>query len=248
MKKATTIILLVGAGFIISAYFFNLENNKRSSLSIEEVTPAPKTDSLEKEITRYTNSIDNGHTFEVSLYEFSAKPTPKQEEAANNLIQESWDTVLKNGWLSKEHAYQNGYTSLRGDALHSINRKFIYNDKVLNPKEPEVLMYYDTPKGPRLAGVMYFIDDLGSHGPQPGGPLTVWHYHKTEQTDDCVETDKQLIITDCTGGPKDIKPTTNFGPEMLHVWFIEHPQGPFASSMEIWGEPLEQLLDPKFDY
>lgn len=117
------------------------------------------------------------------------------------------------------------------------------NDESLNPEKPETLLYIDHPsKGRILAGVMYIADGVADEGSQVAGPLTAWHYHQGDK-EDCKkqgvipsnpEPDKYGRI--CTDGVMSLR-----GPEMLHVWFIEHPEGPFASRMSV---PLSSVDQP----
>src|SRR5262249_39751785 len=128
------------------------------------------------------------------------------------------------------------------DTVHCTNKAFVADDHLLDPERPEFLMYYDTPKGKRLAGYMYLVRTPEERGPQVGGPLTVWHYHvwraplcllhgllvvgKPEQEGRCA-----------SGIP------ARRSPEMLHVWFLDHPKGPFSTDMLLTPDAIKQLAE-----
>jgi hypothetical protein len=63
--------------------------------------------------------------------------------------------------------------------LHVANRANLHDSKVLDPAAPEVLMYeYQGNNAWKLVGVMYLANDSYPHAPpDPGGPITRWHYH-----------------------------------------------------------------------
>ena len=172
----------------------------------------------------------------MGMYELTQYPnqeaTQAQKDAADSLLEESFDTVMRNGWMSKEKALGDGYEKMYGDPVHFVNKDYVFDGETLNPEKPEVLMYYRTGEGDFLLGVMYLA--IGQRGPQVGGPLTVWHYHIDRRM--CYERGVLPIATvdnegSCAEGFHNIR-----SPEMLHVWFFEHPQGRFATTMGLSEE------------
>jgi hypothetical protein len=105
------------------------------------------------------------------------------------------------------------------------------DDRILDPDRPEYLMYYPKPDGTRgLAGLMFITRSLDERGPQFAGRLTIWHHHVWARPQ-CVE--RGVLALDWAkrdrsclrGEPR------HHSPEMLHTWLIDHPKGPFATSM-----------------
>lgn len=166
-----------------------------------------------------------------SMYELTQYPnqeaTPAQKAAAEELIQESFDVAMRNGWFDIEEGFNDGFEKLFGDRVHFVNKDFFYDGDTLNPEKPEVLMYYKTDEGDFLMGVMYLA--IGERGPQVGGPLTVWHFHIDRGM--CYELGvlpvaRRLDDGSCRAGMPEPR-----SPEMLHVWFFDHPEGRFATQM-----------------
>ena len=107
-----------------------------------------------------------------------------------------------------------------------------------------------------------YLQPLGSNteGEQIGGPLTVWHYHpvRTEGRThnvpfyirELVNRSKSINSTDeffrITGvefkNIEDYIENRRRTSEMIHVWFVEHPEGPFGTSMSV---PVENLEKPE---
>lgn len=126
-----------------------------------------------------------------------------------------------------------GYRSIRDGVTgheHFIKWDAIDDDRMLDPDEPESLVYDTTGGGRKLVSAMFMmppgktLDDV----PDIGGPLTQWHIHDNL----------------CFGGPKGaefVAGITNAKGEcpsslrkftpvpMIHVWITKHPCGPFAS-------------------
>jgi len=178
------------------------------------------------------------------IYEVTQYPgigaTEAQMAAARDLRQASWEAAVTRGWLEHERGAADGYHRLPTlDFLHYVKEECLQDGLVLQPDRPEFLMYYETPNGPRLAGFMYYADSMYGHGPQIGGPLTVWHYH-LDSTPMCWD---QLVPVErvpssgwCSRGVPEERT-----PEMIHVWFVDHPEGAFATSMALTPQLLKEL-------
>ena len=173
-----------------------------------------------------------------SMYELTQFPnleaTPAQEDAANKLIDDSFDTVMRNGWLSKDKAFSDGYEKMYGDPVHFVNIEYVFDGETLNPDKPEVLMYYKTENGDFLMGIMFLA--IGQRGPQVAGPLSEWHYHIDRRM--CYERGVLPIGGVDEGGSCATGFTNTRSPEMLHVWFFDHPEGRFATKMWLSEEQL----------
>jgi len=75
---------------------------------------------------------------------------------------------------------------------------------------------------------MYIAHRIGQPGPDIGGPLTLWHAHSNL----CFNARTNIIdaFTDAAGNC----PAGSFNsgtPEMLHVWVVDNPNGPFSTDM-----------------
>ncbi len=185
----------------------------------------------ERETTDYSG-------FKMGMYELTQypdlEPTPEQQAAADALIRDSFNVAIENGWFNKETGLGDDYRQYNRDPVHFMKREYVYDGITLDPGKPEVLMYYPTEYGDFLMGVMYLA--IGERGPQVGGPLTLWHYHIDRSV--CYELGVMPIgrynkDTGCSVGTPVVR-----SPEMLHVWFFDHPDGRFATTMGLTQEDL----------
>jgi hypothetical protein len=55
------------------------------------------------------------------------------------------------------------------DDRHFMSEEFLLDDRILDPERPEFLMYYATPEGMALTGLMFYVRSVGDWGPQIGG-------------------------------------------------------------------------------
>ena len=174
----------------------------------------------------------------LGMYELTQYPkqeaTQANKDAADKLVKDSFDAVVRHGWVSKEKALSDGYEKMYGDPVHFVNKEYVFDGETLNPDKPEVLMYYKTKAGDFLMGAMFLA--IGQRGPQVAGPLSEWHFHIDPRM--CYEQGVLPIDTidekgSCGAGFRNIR-----SPEMLHVWFFDHPDGRFATSMGLSEELL----------
>jgi hypothetical protein len=72
-----------------------------------------------------------------------------------------------------------GATPARMPMLHVVNKTYLRDGKVLDPSAPEALMYeYEGHNTWKLVGVMFVATEAYPQAPpDPGGPITRWHYH-----------------------------------------------------------------------
>ena len=135
-----------------------------------------------------------------------------------------------------------GYRLLHGDKRHYYNEANVFDDALLDPDRPEFLMYYGTPKGQKLAGMMFYTRRPDERGPQIGGPLTRWHYHVWAEPNCLLEG----LLSVASAGPDrrcERGTPEHRSPEMIHVWLLEHPEGPFGTSMWLRPEQLRALIE-----
>ncbi|MBC5792410.1 MAG: hypothetical protein H8Z69_00055 [Nanohaloarchaea archaeon] len=196
-------------------------------------------------------------TFEVNRH--------PDENVTENDIREAWkvydrsfEAARNNGWFDYEEARKDGYR-LESTGYHwlDLDRK-TRTKKAVSPENPHNLIYYDNPNNESqkiLAGFMYH-KRLGSteHGPQFGGPLTVWHFHPmrtagysgfirkvVSMRDDIADTSEYFdIFSPEFENLEDYLNKTPRTAEMIHVWFIKHPDGPYATEFVVDEEYIEE--------
>ncbi len=184
---------------------------------------------------------DNINSLGFGMFELSQFPdlraTPEQQKNADELVTNSIQNALRRGWFDQKNAFADGFELMFDDETHYINKTYIMDSEVLNPERPEFLMYYSTKKGPVLMGIMYGAFE---RGPQVGGPLTLWHYHLGRVS--CYENGRfPLSDLDANGKCGKGVPLGK-SPEMLHVWFFKHPDGPFATRMTLNQEEMDVAI------
>ena len=169
---------------------------------------------------------------DMKVYGSTAPPTAAQVIAAGRLIKETGASLAR--YRSVQAAFAAGYTYV----LRVNGEEHLLYDggdpryAGLDPRHPSSLVYATDVPGhaPILLGAMY-IENRNASGPQVGGSLTRWHAH--------------LVV--CDGG----KPTiAGFGvrlrgscnlatwhdrytPQMLHVWVVPYPGGPFSDDLSL---------------
>jgi len=116
----------------------------------------------------------------------------------------------------------------------------VFDKAFLDCDKPEYLMYYDTPTGKTLAGVMFVTQNLLDEGPQFGGSATRWHYHYWAMPR-CMKRGVVAIgaatLGECEEGELSFR-----SPEMLHVWLFDHPGGRFSAMMHLSDDDLQELI------
>jgi len=156
-------------------------------------------------------------------------PTPAEAEAAARLAAETTADVAR--YADVNAAIADGYRVAAGEdkpLAHYQNRQYMKDDVVLDPTQPEQLVYANTTDGPVLVGVVYVMPRPGMEGPAIGGPITRWHTHTF-----CAAPMPSWFagllspFGTCPAG------TVNaVMPEMMHVWTVDHPGGPFAEKLD----------------
>ena len=177
-------------------------------------------------ITAYRGA--HHHTMDMSHME---PPTVEQRQWADEFVARSWSSAKRHGWLDFEKSKTDGFEPLWSDREHYQNRAFVFDDKILDPDRPEFLMYRDTPRGKLLVGFMYFTRTLEEHGPMPGGSLAPWHYHPWNGRGYCAEGGILPVSRPDGQGRCPKGERVSRSAEMLHVWFVDHPLGPYADAM-----------------
>jgi hypothetical protein len=190
-----------------------------------------------------------GQSREMIMNEVTEFPdreaTPEERARADKLIQDSFRAAHRHGWFDFENAQSQGFEPMFHDPTHFMNRAFIRDDRVADPDRPEFLMYYPNPENEDemlLVGFMFRTRMPLDRGPQIAGPLTLWHYHVwNRDVSYCVdEFHLPLGMNDEQDGCSEGEPT-RWSPEMLHVWFTDHPRGAFSSVMNLPPRRLAEI-------
>lgn len=206
------------------------------------------------------------YVHEVTRYPY-LRPTEEQLDRAWRLYNESYGAALERGWFDYENAKEDGYRPVMGQ--HHVKMKYRFDDESLNPYRPETLVYYKSEDGEGriLAGFMYETSGPDVEGEQVGGPLTVWHYHPVEMMfggpdeieatmddyvdsrDDVESADEYDEIYPGYENAEEMYYDGEKSVEMIHVWFVKHPEGPFGTTMTVPREkvrPSEKMTEEEF--
>lgn len=183
-------------------------------------------------------AYEQSHDHTVLAETDAAKVTPEQRAWAEDFYQRSLDAALRNGWFDYETAMQQGFQEDRVNRTHYPNLEYMFDDVILDPERPEWLIYHDGPDGKVLMAFMFFTRTLDEVGPTPGGPLALWHYHPYDKPRCAIKGIWTVGKPDGEGRCAEGIPVMKT-PEMLHVWFIDHPLGRFTEMKivsEFWQE------------
>lgn len=138
-------------------------------------------------------------------------PTAEQVAAADRLVADT--TLALQRWRDPNAAVSDGFSPLGFEpngVNHYMNPSFLRDGKTLDPARPESILYGRNKDGSLFpVGAMYMMDDKNAPGPQIGGCLTQWHAH---------------------GFP--FARPGEVSTQMMHVWTIPLPGGPFAEHVE----------------
>lgn len=187
----------------------------------------------------------NPELYAVSAYPPGARATAGQREAAVGLIAATGRTLARYAQVAVARA--EGFVPV--DDTHWVSHRNVADGRILDPDRPESLVYLPEGGGPEgrdplLAGAMYVLTDRRP-GPQVGGPLTVWHFHRFSKVVCFVDGAFPTGFADRAGRCRRGVPSRT-SPEMLHVW-LANPDGPFAHDMSLSADvglaPIRARLD-----
>ena len=165
--------------------------------------------------------------------------TPEQQARAENLLAVTLKDLPQ--WADPAYAETKGFRSIGDGGLgeeHYINQKFMADDTILDPDEPESLVY-DTEVTPKKLVAVMFMLAPGSgleDAPDIGGALTQWHIHNNL----CFTAEAR--VAGLTQGDGSCAAPLFKGPEtpMIHVWIKPHPCGPFSALEGIAGGQIAE--------
>ena len=158
--------------------------------------------------------------------------TPQQQAAAENLI--AVTLVQLPQWSDYKVAEAFGFRSI-GDGgtghEHFIQWDWINDDVILDPDQPESLVFEPQPDGSKkLVSAMYMLstDVALEDAPDIGGALMQWHIHDNLCYTNDPEQPRVAGLTNpdgtCPNGLVKHEPAP-----MIHVWITPQKCGPFAS-------------------
>lgn len=166
------------------------------------------------------------------------QPTAAELAAAAKLVADTKAALAR--YAKLDAAIAAGYKPMEppdGEIVHYVNPTYMADPYVLDPQHVQSLIYFNGKDGTRLIGAMYIMPSRAETGPQIGGPLTVWHQHNNICFDNTTGIAVAFVhssdfdSTDKSGScPRGS--TLRVTPQMLHVWLIDNPDGPFASTMD----------------
>jgi hypothetical protein len=117
-----------------------------------------------------------------------------------------------------------------GAGVHLENKANHSDGRVLDPARPETLVYAISGGRATLLGVVFVMERAGVPGPEPGGSITRWHAHNICLT---LLPPGFGIVTPFGTCPALAVDATIA--EMMHVWVVDNPAGPFAEGLdETW--------------
>lgn len=174
----------------------------------------------------------------------SREPTAEERAAAEQLVAET-RAAMAASFADPQAAREAGYVQIMPfvfdeiPAAHFLSPAAMYDGADLDPERPESLIYLRTADGGlTLLGVMYVNARMG----EPlGGPLTPWHSHP----DLCMVRGGIVPLLASGECPPQGAPVIQ---EMLHVWTVDNPDGPFAHDLapeaaaETTGQTLDQVV------
>ena len=172
-------------------------------------------------------TYNRGHSHTVIIPSELENLTGEQRQWAEDFYRQSLVAALKHGWFDFDTAMAQGFQTDRINRTHFPNLEYMFDDVLLDPERPEWLVYHDSPDGKVLMALMFFTRELEEVGPTPAGPLALWHYHPYQKVRCAVKGLWTVGDADAEGNCAEGIPVTKT-PEMLHVWFIDHPLGRFT--------------------
>lgn len=150
--------------------------------------------------------------------------TPAQQAAADRLLAETRQALAR--YADVERAVADRYRPITPPdevLVHYGKVPYLLDGAILAPGRVESLVYARTGAGTRLLGAMYMMPP-GVPGLRVGGNLTRWHAHD----DLCVDMAQVMVVRRNADGTCPAGSAVTLTPEMLHVWLVDYPGGPFG--------------------
>ncbi len=163
-------------------------------------------------------------------------PTVEQRAAAANLAAQTKAATLRYRDIAVAEA--DGYRASgarEGLQVHYDHKGHQHDRRILDPQAPEQLVYAIRGGRSLLLGVVYQLPVAGVRGPAIGGSSTRWHAHNV-----CVG-----LLPPGFGAVNPFGTCPAFTvsltiPEMMHVWVVDPPGGPYAEHLDdAWVATLQ---------
>jgi len=169
----------------------------------------------------------------------SGPPTPQEEAAATQLVDETTADIQKYASLSVAEAAGYGpISSRRGPMTHYVDWALVGPGNVLDPAAPPSLMYANTVDGPVLVGAMFFGPGPCQPGPDIGGPLTDWHAHVNL----CLNAAHQVVGRTGADGSCAVGVHNTRTLFMLHVWTAPQLASQYQFQADLPPGALSQIV------
>lgn len=169
------------------------------------------------------HDADRGQAGMIMAPVENATPTAAQIEAADEIAAQTKAALAR--YTDIRAAIAAGYepsVQSTGLRVHLENKAYENDGRVLDPQHPEMLMYAIADGRATLLGAVFQMPRAGMPGPTPGGPITRWHAH-----DVCLTLlPPSYEVVDVYGTCPLFSVALTVG-EMMHLWVIDHPGGPF---------------------
>lgn len=155
-------------------------------------------------------------------------PTAAQRQAAGELAASTAQAMAR--YADLDAALADGYRAglgMQGTDVHLEHKGRQSDGATLDPQRPEMLVYAVEGGRATLLGVVYTMEAAGRPAPEPGGPITSWHAHNL-----CASVlPPGLGVVSPYGGCPALSVSVT-SPEMMHVWVVDNPDGPFADGLD----------------
>jgi hypothetical protein len=155
-------------------------------------------------------------------------PTVEQVEAAAILAADTKADTAR--YADYEAALADGYVPdgpKLGVQRHLKNKVNQKDGRILDTSKPELLVYGTDGDRFVLLGVAYTMEKAGVRGPEVGGSLTRWHTHNI-----CFTLTPPGFGLVSPFGNCPIGAVSVTLPDMMHVWTVDNPDGPYADNLD----------------
>ncbi|HEY7269368.1 MAG TPA: hypothetical protein VH951_06045 [Dehalococcoidia bacterium] len=113
-----------------------------------------------------------------------------------------------------------------GPKRHFENKAYQKDGLTLDPTKPELLVYGVKGNTFVLLGAAYTMEKAGDPGPDFAGPVAHWHAHNI-----CVTPLPPAFSLVSPFGSCPLLSVDVTLPEMIHVWTVDNPNGPYAQDL-----------------
>jgi hypothetical protein len=155
-------------------------------------------------------------------------PTAEQTRAAEELATRTRAATAR--FTDIHAAIAAGYKpsgATTGTEVHLENKAYDTSAHILDADHPQALVYVVADGKASLLGAVYRMPFAGRPGPTPGAAITRWHAHNICLT----ALPPGAGLPSPFGGCPALSISATM-PEMMHVWTVDSPGGPFAEGID----------------